>query len=86
MKGKYKALAPLLQKVNQASIERKQSELEIKMLLEKLQKARDKLAISHQNYTNLVLRLTNQKNSIDRRLVKMYLYVISDYTLIMKAF
>lgn len=70
MKGKYKALAPLLQKVNQARIERKQCELEIKTLLERLQKARDKLAVSHQSYTNLVMRLTSQKNAIDRRLVE----------------
>ncbi|KAK9752553.1 hypothetical protein QE152_g4121 [Popillia japonica] len=72
MKGKYKALAPLLQKVNQARIERKQCELEIKTLLERLQKARDKLAVSHQSYTNLVMRLTSQKNAIDRRIVKMH--------------
>ncbi|KRT83707.1 hypothetical protein AMK59_3462 [Oryctes borbonicus] len=85
MKGKYKALAPLLQKVNQASIERKQCELEIKMLLERLQKTRDKFAISHQNYTNLVMRLTTQKNAIDQRTTRVHSTKINNTAIVTKT-
>jgi len=69
MKGKYRTLAQLLYKINQASNERRQHELEIKKLLQEIQKARIKLAASHQNFTQLVQELVQQKSTIDQRLV-----------------
>ncbi|XP_022903941.1 putative autophagy-related protein 11 [Onthophagus taurus] len=66
MKGKYKALGPLLQKVNQASLDRQRCEVTIKTLLGELQKARDKLHVTQQNYSNLLVKLKKAKNAIDR--------------------
>ncbi|KAF5302275.1 hypothetical protein FQA39_LY10314 [Lamprigera yunnana] len=66
MKGKYRSLGVLLQKINHASNIRKQHELEIKKLLHEIQKARIKLAASHQNFTSLVQQLVKGKQSIDQ--------------------
>ncbi|KAF2880987.1 hypothetical protein ILUMI_25203 [Ignelater luminosus] len=71
MKGKYRSLALLLNRINQASNERQQHEIEIKTLLQQIEKARMKLAASHQNFTNLVQQLLSEKNKIDKRMFKM---------------
>ncbi|KAF5285624.1 hypothetical protein FQR65_LT13105 [Abscondita terminalis] len=70
MKGKYRSLGVLLQKINHASNVRRQHELEIKKLLHEIQKARVKLAMSHQNFTNLVQQLVKEKQVIDQSIFK----------------
>ncbi|KAK4886427.1 hypothetical protein RN001_002698 [Aquatica leii] len=70
MKGKYRPLGVLLHKINHASNVRRQHELEIKKLLHEIQKARVKLAMSHQNFTNLVQQLIKEKQVIDQSVFK----------------
>lgn len=69
MKGKYKELAPLLQKVNQESMQKKKFEQQIKHLLDELKQARKSLVDSQLNFSKLVKELILKKEELDKRLV-----------------
>lgn len=75
MKGKYKELGPLLQKVNQASAQKKKLELRIKELLDELKRARMSLVDSQLNFSKLVKELILKKENLDKRLV-LNLYLV----------
>lgn len=69
MKGKYKELGPLLENVNQASIQKKKLELQINRLLDELKQARKSLVDSQLYFSKLVKELISKKETLDKRLV-----------------
>lgn len=70
---KYKVLMPVIKKINEASLERRKWEDEVKRLLQEITDMKKKLLKSQQDFNIHVSNLVQEKERIDKRLVRIEL-------------
>ncbi|XP_018568777.1 calponin homology domain-containing protein DDB_G0272472 isoform X2 [Anoplophora glabripennis] len=63
---KYKVLMPVIKKINEASLERRKCEDEVKRLLQEIADMKKKLTKSQQDFNNQVSNLVREKERIDK--------------------
>lgn len=69
IKGKYRTLAPIMKKINEASEQREKLEIHIKNLISQLKEARLQCQNSQQSFNLLMNEFITKKNEIDKRVI-----------------